>query len=347
MQRNPIICFFLFISFFIEAQYTDQINSNRPGLSIGAFAVGKDVVQAEVGIAYRHYAHSGYNNSTFDGGVGFLSLRWGFLMETLELTYEGKYILGTLSSKINSIPSLSTRKGFLQNFIGVKYLLYDPFKKEKSTNVYSWKANNGFKLRELIPAVSLTLGTNINFESNNPFPYNNIFGNLYRPIFYQNLNVPLDKEPFFNLRGTLATQSHFLGTWVFVTNFTYDRYFSDYPEMSYILTLTHSLDPFWSIYLEHQGQKSDLFNDYLFRLGAAYLYSDNIQIEGTIGANTKTTPSQLLVNIGVSYRLDFHEDYVSSEEKEQKALKKGERELKKTLKKNTKGERKRNRKARN
>jgi hypothetical protein len=54
MQRNPIICFFLFISFFIEAQYTDQINSNRPGLSIGAFAVGKDVVQAEVGIAYRH-----------------------------------------------------------------------------------------------------------------------------------------------------------------------------------------------------------------------------------------------------------------------------------------------------
>ena len=215
MQRNPIICFFLFISFFIEAQYTDQINSNRPGLSIGAFAVGKDVVQAEVGIAYRHYAHSGYNNSTFDGGVGFLSLRWGFLMETLELTYEGKYILGTLNSKINSIPSLSTRKGFLQNFIGVKYLLYDPFKKEKSTNVYSWKANNGFKLRELIPAVSLTLGTNINFESNNPFPYNNIFGNLYRPIFYQNLNVPLDKETMVitddtRIRAAAPTIKHVL-----------------------------------------------------------------------------------------------------------------------------------------
>ena len=314
MQRNPIICFFLFISFFIEAQYTDQINSNRPGLSIGAFAVGKDVVQAEVGIAYRHYAHSGYNNSTFDGGVGFLSLRWGFLMETLELTYEGKYILGTLNSKINSIPSLSTRKGFLQNFIGVKYLLYDPFKKEKSTNVYSWKANNGFKLRELIPAVSLTLGTNINFESNNPFPYNNIFGNLYRPIFYQNLNVPLDKEPFFNLRGTLATQSHFLGTWVFVTNFSLSRYLTDYVEKSYLLTLTHTFHPYWSVYVENQGVFSELHNDFIFRTGIAYLLTDYIQIEGSLGVNTQTKPSSTFVNLGVSYRLNFHKDFTSAEE---------------------------------
>ena len=347
MLRFPVFILILFLPFLVKAQYTDQINSNRPGLSIGAFAVGKDVVQAELGAAFMHYSHTGYNNSTFDWGVGFLSLRWGFLLETLELTYEGKYISGKLNSKLGSVPVISPRKGFLQNFIGVKYLLYDPFKKEKNINVYSWKANNGFKLRELIPAVSITLGTNVSFEKNNPFPYNNIFGNLYRPIFFQNLNISPDEEPFFHLRGTLATQSHFLGTWVFVTNFTYDRYLSLYPEMSYILTLTHTLDPLWSVYLEHQGQKSDLFNDYLFRFGAAYLYSDNIQIEATMGSNTKTTPNQLLVNLGVSYRLDFHEDYKSSAELEYKALKKEERQLKKTLKKNTRGERKKNRKARN
>ena len=34
--------------FFIShGQYTDQINSNRPGASIGAFSVGKNVVQFE------------------------------------------------------------------------------------------------------------------------------------------------------------------------------------------------------------------------------------------------------------------------------------------------------------
>jgi hypothetical protein len=77
MLRNRILLVFFLTTIAIKAQYTDQINSNRPGLSIGAFAVGKDVIQAEVGFAYRHYSHSGYNNSTFDGGIGFLSLRWG------------------------------------------------------------------------------------------------------------------------------------------------------------------------------------------------------------------------------------------------------------------------------
>ena len=337
--------YLIFISvFYGSAQYTDQINSNRPGASIGAFAVGKSVVQAETGVAFRNYTHAGYNNSTFTGGMGFLSLRWGFMNEKLELTYEGQYLKGTLNSKIYSQPIAYPNNGFMQNFVGVKYLLYDPFRKERTTNVYSWKANNGFKLRELIPAVSLTLGTNVNFVKDNPYPYNNVFGKLYRPILFQNLGISPDKEDFMSLRGTLATQSHFLGTWVFVTNFIYDRYLSSYPQKSYILTLTHTLDPLWSVYLEHQGRSSELFTDYLFRLGAAYLWNNNFQIEATLGSSLKNTPHMLTLNAGVSYRLDFHKDFISGEEIQEKESKKQERQLKKTLKKNTKGEKKRNRK---
>lgn len=345
MQSNWSLFIILFGVFFIKAQYTEQINSNRPGASIGAFAVGKNIVQAEAGFGLRSAIHAGYNNSTFKGGIGFLSLRWGFIKETLELTYEGQYIRGTLNSKINSSSIQYPKRGFLQNFIGVKYLIYDPFKKEREVNTYSWKANNGFKLRELIPAISLTLGGNLNLEKKNPFPYNNLFGNIYRPILFQNLGITPEKDLLFNLRGTLATQSHFLGTWVFVTNFTYDRYLSKYPEKNYILTLTHTLDPLWSVYLEHQGRISDLFTDYLFRLGAAYLLNKDIQIETTLGSSLKNTPNQLFINTGVSYRLDFHKDFISAEEIQEKELRRQERQLKKTLKKNTKGEKKRNRKA--
>jgi len=345
MNLRCSIFLILLSAFTTKAQYTDQINSNRPGASIGAFAVGKNVIQAEAGLAFRNFTHAGYNNSTFRGGIGFLSLRWGLLFETLELTYEGQYISGTLNSKTQSLPIQYPGSGFLQNFIGVKYLLYDPFKKEKKVNVYSWNANNGFKIKDLIPAVSLTLGTNVSFEENNPFPYNNVFGNIYRPVFFQNLGITVDEEPFFHLRGTLATQSHFLGTWVFVTNFTYDRYLSDYPQKSYIITLTHTLDPLWSVYIENHGRFSDLYKDYLFRMGAAYLWNDNIQIEATLGSSLKNTPHQLLINAGVSYRLDFHKDFISAEEIQESEMKKQERQLKKTLKKNTKGEKKRNRKA--
>jgi hypothetical protein len=266
-------------------------------------------------------------------------------METLELIYQGQYISGTLNSKILSNPTQYPKRGFMQNFIGIKYLIYDPFKKEREVNNYSWKANNGFKLRELIPAVSITLGSNINFEKNNPFPYGNVFGALYRPVLFQNLGINPDEEPFIHFRGTLATQSHFLGTWVLVTNFSYDRYLSAYPLKDYILTLTHTLDPLWSVYIEHQGRVSDLFSDYLYRLGAAYLWNDDFQIEATLGSSIKNTPHHLFLNAGVSYRLDFHKDFTSVEELQEKELKKQERQLKKTLKNNTKGEKKRNSRA--
>jgi hypothetical protein len=51
------------------------------------------------------------------------------------------------------------------------------------------------------------------------------------------------------------------------------------------------------------------------------------------------------VNLGVSYRLNFHKDFISAAEIQYKASVKEEKELKKTMKKNTKAERKRARKA--
>ena len=114
--------FFLF--FFISpislaiSQYTDQINSNRPGVSIGAFSVGTGVIQLESGIEYRNYKHKGYNNSISKGKVAFLSLRYGFLKEQLELTYDGAYMFDELENKASYTPLRNKREGFLKNFIG-------------------------------------------------------------------------------------------------------------------------------------------------------------------------------------------------------------------------------------
>ena len=87
------------------------------------------------------------------------------------------------------------------------------------------------------------------------------------------------------------------------------------------------------------------YNDQIFRTGAAYLFSDDIQIEGSIGVNTNTRPSANFFNLGISYRLNFHKDFISAAEIEYKESKKEEKELKKTMKKNNKAERKRARKA--
>lgn len=328
------------------AQYTDQINSNRPGYSIGAFAVGKNVLQFESGTEFRRYNHTGYNNSTVNGQVAFLSIRYGLLSEIIEITYEGAFMFDKIVNNTTSSPIEKKRKSFLQNFMGVKVLVYDPFKKEQKIDVYSWKANNGFKLRDLIPAVSVTVGANYDPLSESPYSYGNLYQLLTNPLLFQHTGTSMAKEPPLSLRGTLATQTHFFNTWVFVTNLSYDRFLTDYPDMNWIFTLTHAFNPIWSAYVEYQGIEGTFYQDSIFRLGAAYLVNNNMQVEATLGANTKTTPSWLSLNAGVSYRLDFHKDFKSGAEIEEERMKAEEKNLKKTLKKNTKSEKKRARKAR-
>ena len=82
---------------------------------------------------------------------------------------------------------------------------------------------------------------------------------------------------------------------------------------AYILTLTHTFHPLWSIYIENQGILGDRYKDLIFRTGGAYLFTDNIQIEGTFGLSAKSNPSSVFINLGVSYRLNFHKDFISAE----------------------------------
>ncbi|MFT5737377.1 MAG: hypothetical protein ACI9SG_001726, partial [Maribacter sp.] len=69
-------------SLSVTGQYTDVINSNRPGLSVSAYAVGKNVVQLEMGLFYEQQDH-GLLNTQSDIWGSDISLRYGLLFETL------------------------------------------------------------------------------------------------------------------------------------------------------------------------------------------------------------------------------------------------------------------------
>ena len=112
----------------------------------------------------------------------------------------------------------------------------------------------------------------------------------------------------------------------------YNRISSDFPEFSYILTLTHTINKYWSVYIETQDFSSDLYKDQIFRTGAAYLFNDDLQFEATFGTNTKNS-SIFFLNLGASYRLDFHKDVDPEVKLEEKLMKKEERMYKKGAKK--------------
>nr|WP_245234854.1 transporter [Tamlana crocina] len=270
------------------SQYTDVINSNRPGVSRSAFSVGTNVAQLEVGpyiIKEERTPAPAYDVSGF--GIDFAA-RYGLFFEQLEINIEGTYQNDTKTFASN-FNAEEERANFKFAAIGAKYLLYDPYKnaEEDKPNLYSWKANRQFKWKTLIPAVAIYAGANYDTE-NNPYTAPGIEG--------------------FSPKVMIATQNNFSGGWVFVMNLIKDRIGTDQSDFQYILTLTHSFSPKWVIFGETQGIKSDFYADNLFRFGGAYLLGKDFQLDTALTFNTKDTPSVFSVNFGMSYRLDFHKD---------------------------------------
>jgi hypothetical protein len=283
-------------------QHTDQINSNRPGETMSAFAVGKSVIQMETGVYGIKQNHRLLNYDANGFGID-ATLRWGLFMEKLELIADIQYQNEQYTSLFNKI----NRADFKQTVLGAKYLVYDPFKNyEKKVNIYSWKANRSFDWHQLIPAVSVFAGANFTM-ADNPFSF----------------------SPDSNIspKIMLITQNHLGdGRWVFVTNIIADYVTTDFPSYGYVLTLTRGFNDKWSGFIENQGFKSDFYSDAIVRGGAAYLLNKDLQIDASISTSLKDTPSALYGGVGISWRYDANYQEVriniDSGDSEKEALKK-------------------------
>ncbi|WP_445957180.1 transporter [Yeosuana sp.] len=283
-----IICLLFLISSSVFSQYTDVINSNRPGVSRSPFSVGTNVAQFEVGPYMIKEKRTPALKTEVSGfGVDFAA-RYGFLFEQLELNIEGTYQNDT-KTYFSTIVFDESRANFKNLTVGAKYLIYDPYKNSENEkpNLYSWKANHRFRWSSLIPAVSVYAGANYDTK-NNPYTAGGIEG--------------------FSPKVMIASQNNFAGGWVLVVNLIKDRIGTDQSDFQYIFTLTHSFSPKWVIFGETQGIQSDFYADNLFRFGGAFLASKDFQLDTAVTFNTKDTPSVFSVNFGASYRLDFHKD---------------------------------------
>ena len=273
-----IVAVFLLISATQYAQYTDIINSNRPGKSMSAFSVGKTVIQAEAGlygVSEKHdllrYEANGFGTE--------IDVRYGAFFDQFEFVLNTQYQYDWYEAPLIN----DTRSGFKQITIGAKYLVYDPFIKEDKPNLLSWKANHSFKWNQFIPAVAVYGGFNLKL-GNNPFTF------------------PTDQT--ISPKLMVITQHHFGSKWVWVNNIIADKYMTDYPSLGIISTMTRGFNMRWSGFLEFQGFKSDYYADTVFRLGTAYLVLENIQLDASFSKNVKDTPSLVLANVGMAWRFD-------------------------------------------
>ena len=312
MNSKLLSYLLIFSGVFSFSQYTEIINSNRPGSSHGAFSVGVNVLQFETGISGQTLKHSNLNNSQIEGLNFNYVFRYGFLNEKLEVFLDGNIITRNIldNNYMDDYYTDFTETIIGKQTIGFKYLFFDPYKNKKwhGENVYSWNANRKIKLTDFIPAMSAIVGSNFNFDDR--IQYDDLFFNVRQPVHPDLFNDGIMRRVnFYQPEQTLspfvgiATQHHFKGRWVVVNNFFYELGLknstfpnnaeaSEYSTINYLFTITYNLqNPRWSIFGEFQTFKNKIYSDDLFKFGIANLISKNSQVDLNFGGSFKTTPS--------------------------------------------------------
>ena len=338
MKKHLVIFLFL-MPLLLNSQYTESINSNRPGTSHGAFSIGKDVLQFELGISQLNLNHKYLDNASVKGISINYNVRYGLHFENLELFLKGGFIKREITNFTINGRFFETRdeKFFNEHKVGLKYLIFDPFKNKEwhGMSMYSWKKNNRIRLTDFIPAISVFAGGDLVLVDH--IQYDDHF---YRTKQQQYLYP--DQPPFSPFFG-IATQNHFQGKWVVVNNISIENLVGEYSNINYLFTLTHNLtNPKWSIFVEFQHFDNQIYSDNLFKFGIANLLSKNSQIDLNFGGSLKDTPTYFYFDLGFSQRIDWHKN-VSPEEKERlKKLKESIKQQKKNQKSGNKNSKKLN-----
>jgi len=184
------------------------------------------------------------------------------------------------------------RRGIKTTTFGFKYLVYDPLKNyEKKIDVKSWKANHRYDWHSLIPSIGIYVGLNINSNKELFARTNEAIGT-------------------FGPKAMLITQNILPRSCVLVTNVFMDQYKTSMQTLGYVVTLTKGFNDHWSGFIENRGLKNEYYSDGIFTGGAAYLLSNNIQIDASVSRNYKDTPKLLYIGLGASWRFDGNYDEV-------------------------------------
>lgn len=258
-------------------QYTSEINANRPSNSMGAFSVGKTVFQLESGFFYQEPPGDTALKNQYGST---LQLRYGAFLENMELLADMRYTHTDYERESNQKATDELSKLTL----GVKYLLYDAFKNyEEKINVYSWKANNRFKWRRLVPIVSFYIGADFQTITNDVFP----------------------EDPNISPKAMLITQQHFSDKWALITNLIGNKLsLEEQRNFEYIVTLTHGINSKWSAFIENQAILSGPYKEFNIKTGIATLVHKNVQLDLSARLQRVSEEQAYGGQIGLSWRFD-------------------------------------------
>jgi len=277
-----LILVFLF-SFSAYAQYTEVINSKRPGFAESPFALGTKVYQIESGYFFHKNDKPDFFTKKKSQGLN-LFLRSGFISEKLEINANFKLQKDDLLSNIVT-GTTYPNSGISQFTVGAKYLFYMPNYKDPSKEIRSWKAKMAFDWRRFIPSVGLYAGLNTNLLSSDY------------------------KETSMSPKAIILLQNDFSDELILVTNIVGDYLtLNEKRTYGYITTLTYAVTPKVSIFGEHQGMFTRYTKNYELGGGLAYLINEDLQFGLNVRTDSQFDYLNIYGSLGLSWRMDNHKD---------------------------------------
>lgn len=290
MMKKIFSVLLLFLCTTITAQYTEVINSNKPGFSESPYSVGTGVYQFESSIFHRNAsAIPTFSNPRATGLE--LHYRMGLLDEFLELNVTTALQQNEFAF-LNVFESSRSEFGFGQFTIGAKYLVYKPKYQDKSKEIRSWKKRHSFDWSRWIPHVAVYGGINFGSFLSDYHARGGItpkIGVLLQNEFSHKLNV--------------------------ITNIHYNYIGGYLPEFSYVVTGTYNFTDKWSGFAEHQALFNKQESQSNLGLGVAYLFNNNLQMNSSLRGTFQDNSTGIYTSIGVSYRINNHVDkYVELDE---------------------------------
>lgn len=285
MSISKLKLFFVFFllrfsSFY--AQYTDVINSNKPGFSESPYSVGKGIYQIETNLFFRNTAIE----STFTRPQSFgldLVFRTSFFSEKLELNTQVRYQEDKVAFK-NIFTSHYFTSGFSKITLNAKYLLFSPKYKDPAQEIRSWRKKNAFDINRLLPSVALYIGMNTNFVNE----------------IHQKGNI--------SPKAGILLQNNLTNDFNIITNFYYDFIGTRFVEYAYIVTATQNFSGRWSAFLENQMVFQKHQNNINMGAGLAYLLHRNLQLNASSRLFLEGNLKGIYLGFGASYRIDNHND---------------------------------------
>ena len=281
--------FLVFTYFTTHAQYTNVINTNRPGFTESPYSVGSGIIQLESGLTYQ-YSKNNHLKNEFDNVLALENLRFSLFSERLEFIISGAQNYYQVKNEFDN--TIDENVGGFSLGGGAKFLIHQPTYKDKKKEIRSWNKRYAFDWSRLVPAIGISVAGNYQFNSDvKKFDTKYTPNTRYETIF----------------RGALLLQNNLSDYWVVTNNIAFETALDKTNNVSLTTTSSYTASDNWVIFLEGKTYFSPI-NYAEGRFGLGYMINPNLQLDSSMNLGFLPNTTFMGFTMGVSYRIDRHED---------------------------------------